>query len=852
MTESTQPRSIGKYEILGVIGKGGMGVVYKARDPIIDRLVAIKTIRRSDFSEDQQLLARLRMEAKSAGRLHHPNIVTIFDFGEQDELAFLVMEYVEGTNLARVIASGAAIPINTKMEIVIQLCDGLAYAHDLGVIHRDIKPSNICLTERGDPKLLDFGLARFDQTRLTRTGLTSGTLSYMSPERLAGESGPSDDIFALGAVAYEIFTGKCAFPGDSMGEIVNNIRSGAYPVPPSQVADVPSDLDEVIARATASQKARRYASAKEFARALRDVQHSATFQRRIVASASSEDVFRTISLQSPLDNPYTAPDIVAARSQTATHERIPIVDADPDLKTDVMRAQRPPASPPRPAPPPPPADSIHYARTEMLSSPMGTVPPAQPERTAAVAGKKRSAIHSIMDMTRTVVAKARPRRRTRETLLPGQIPATVLTMMGAAKQPAPVVRHNPAIFAASAAALIVAMAAMGVAWSAGPFPFLATYAAAVGAWFFLIRFGERASLRSVVLLALGIHAAAIWQEPLDPALLARELQIGQAIASGTADAAQTAGTPPLAAVILAGWAATGGSIVVRRIVLVIAAIAAAWMMWDAKKPRRALGVATLPLIALEGTLNARLEIVAAAFLVAALTFVTRKRDGVGGFAVIFAAGVATSAVVAIPVIYDASWQVFIFLGAALVGIVVPKIILPSTTKWSSALAALVASSPLLAFLAGRVEILLRDWGTGSVLNGFLTAIAKRIGTTHDPISDLALASAVVVVVLVASVFIIALRAESNESGMADALGLTLLALVTLDPAAWLLVVPFAIAGNRRFWLLVAICSPLTFFAHIDGDVNWIVYAVSLAAPAAWYVAMRLQDAAEVGGVAEAA
>ena len=818
-----------------------MGVVYKARDPMIDRVVAIKTIREADLGADAQLLTRLRMEAKSAGRLQHPNIVTIYDFGEQDDLAYLVMEYVEGMNLARVISSGAPLSLNAKMEILIQLCDGLGYAHDLGVIHRDIKPANICLTERGDPKLLDFGLARFDQTRLTRSGLATGTISYMSPERLSGESGPSDDIFALGAVAYEILTYKRAFPGATMSQVVSRICSGTYPVPPSQVADVPGELDAVIARATAVDKSNRYQTAKDFARALRDVLHSSTFQRRSPASAA--DAFKTIAMISPLDNPYTAGEIAGARESAAeasSHE----VQKE-DARTEVLDVR--PMSPP---PPTPHFDDLYYIKTEQVESPVAKKPPS-PE---SAPEKSRSATFRIVDLTRTVMARVRPKRK---EMPPPSIaphaPMTTGTMPGTMPIPAaPVAQRHPLLFAASAVALLIATAALSLAWAAGPFPFLATYAAAVGAWFFLLRFGEQVSLKSVMLIALVLQASVVWQAPLDPARLDRELAIGRALISeGTTAAVPTAGTPPLAAVILAGWAATGGGLIVRRIVLIIAALFAAWLLWDAKAPRRALGLATVPLLLLEGTLNARLEMFACMLLVVALSSALRRRDGVAALSVIFATGVVASAVVTIPVVYDASWQVFIFMGAALVALVVPKLILPSTTTWNSALGSLVAGSPLLAFVARRFEIQLHDWGTANFLNGAFTAIAKSVGTTHEPFSEFALASAVVLVVLIVTIWVIAVRADKNEAGMADAIGLTLLALVTLDPAAWLLVVPFAIAGNRLFWLLVALCSPLLIFAQSAEGVNWIVYGMSLVIPAAWYLAMRSKNQSGLNAAGDA-
>jgi serine/threonine protein kinase len=302
------PAKIGKYDIEGIIGEGGMGVVYRGRDPLIDRVVAIKTIRTDEEDDREELLQRLRMEARSAGKLQHPNIVIIHDFGEQDELAYLVMEYVEGHNLARIIKKGRHLPFDTKVDVVIQLSKGLDYAHGLGVTHRDIKPGNIAITAKGTAKILDFGLARIDSTRLTKTGFTSGTVAYMSPERMRGESGTSDDIFALGAVAYEVFTYKRAFPGTSYSEIVTKVLSSEYPLPPSSVATLPPELDPIILRALTRDPKDRYQSAGDFARELESFRHSLAYQTW-VARGVERDVLEILHDDTPISstaNPYSA------------------------------------------------------------------------------------------------------------------------------------------------------------------------------------------------------------------------------------------------------------------------------------------------------------------------------------------------------------------------------------------------------------------------------------------------------------------------------------------------------------------------------------------------------------------
>ncbi|HMC22559.1 MAG TPA: serine/threonine-protein kinase [Thermoanaerobaculia bacterium] len=279
-TFSDRPNRIGKYEILSTIGRGGMGVVYKARDPKIDRVVAIKTIligADAGAGEDN-LLDRLAMEARSAGRLQHPNIVTVYDFGEEDGLSYIVMEFVEGINLASLIDEKRALPLGTKLSILLQIADGLSYAHEHGVVHRDMKPSNVCVTARGNAKILDFGLARFDSTRLTKTGFMAGTIAYMSPERLNGTTGPKDDIFALGAIAYELLTFQRAFPGGTPPEVIGKIIAPDRPRDPSTLSAIPVELDPIVQKALAKDIEERYESAAAFADDLRQFMRSDAFQ----------------------------------------------------------------------------------------------------------------------------------------------------------------------------------------------------------------------------------------------------------------------------------------------------------------------------------------------------------------------------------------------------------------------------------------------------------------------------------------------------------------------------------------------------------------------------------------------
>lgn len=283
----SHPEKIGKYEIVSVLGRGGMGVVYKARDPYIDRVVAIKTIRMTPEMEDEDLGARLEMEAKSAGRLHHPNICTVFDFGVQEELSFIVLEYAEGGDLSQVIDKKLPLSLPQKIDIITQIAHGLDYAHSLGVVHRDMKPANVRLTREGVAKIIDFGLARFDTTRLTKTGFMSGTIAYMSPERINGETGKSDDIFALGTLAWELLTYERAFPGSAPPEVMLKILS-ASPAPPSTVIEAPRELDEIILKGMARDKSERYQTAGDLAYDLEDLVRSEEFRSFLTSEDRSE------------------------------------------------------------------------------------------------------------------------------------------------------------------------------------------------------------------------------------------------------------------------------------------------------------------------------------------------------------------------------------------------------------------------------------------------------------------------------------------------------------------------------------------------------------------------------------
>jgi len=267
----TQPAKIGKYEIQGVLGRGGMGAVYKGFDPAISRLVAIKTIAKSSLDEGelQHLLARFRHEAQAVGRLAHPRIVQIYDYGEDDELAYIVMELVHGKTLHEHLQQHANYDLREVGEIIRQLLDGLGHAHSAGVVHRDVKPSNTMINNDGQIKISDFGIAHTESSELTQHGDVLGTPHYMAPEQFLGlPIGVPADLYAVGVIAYDLLTGTKPFTGTTatvMQQVLNQ-----RPADPSSLNPKLSPLmDQVLQRALAKKAEDRFQSAPEFAQAFR-------------------------------------------------------------------------------------------------------------------------------------------------------------------------------------------------------------------------------------------------------------------------------------------------------------------------------------------------------------------------------------------------------------------------------------------------------------------------------------------------------------------------------------------------------------------------------------------------------
>jgi serine/threonine protein kinase len=272
-----EPATLGRYQIERVLGKGAMGVVYEALDPKLNRKVAIKTILVSQLDEEtaKDFSRRFVREAHAVARLNHPNIVQVYDFGEEGGVAYLVMEFIRGSELKSALASGRVFDRRQCVRIMSELLDALDFAHEAGVVHRDIKPANVMLDSQGRAKLTDFGVARItdaDRTGAERTqaGTVVGTPAYMSPEQIEGQRvDRRSDIFSAGIILYQFLTGQKPFTGEGAWTVARKIIQEDPPMPSTLNVEVPRQYDDVVARALAKNPEGRFPTAREFAQALR-------------------------------------------------------------------------------------------------------------------------------------------------------------------------------------------------------------------------------------------------------------------------------------------------------------------------------------------------------------------------------------------------------------------------------------------------------------------------------------------------------------------------------------------------------------------------------------------------------
>ena len=263
---------LGRYEIVSELGQGAMGIVYKAKDPLIDRVVAIKTINLGlALDEKEEYEGRFYQEAKAAGRLNHPNIVTIYDVGKSGDVAYIAMEFLQGRELRDIMNDDGLLPVDQVLDIAAQVAQGLAYAHEHDIVHRDVKPSNIMVVRDGHAKLTDFGIARMASSAVhTQTGMVLGSPKYMSPEQVLGKAlDQRSDIFSLGVMLYEMLTGESPFNGENVNAIMYQTLN-AVPTPPSTLNPaVPDMANFILAKALAKKLEDRYQNAKDFSADLR-------------------------------------------------------------------------------------------------------------------------------------------------------------------------------------------------------------------------------------------------------------------------------------------------------------------------------------------------------------------------------------------------------------------------------------------------------------------------------------------------------------------------------------------------------------------------------------------------------
>ena len=272
MSAPQAPARIGRYRVLGELGRGAMGIVYRAEDEKLGRPVAIKTVLVTlETEEADGYLARFRQEARALGALNHPAIITVHEYGDEGDLAYMVMELLEGRELRRLLQEGAMAPA-AAAEIAAQVAAGLAYAHSRGIVHRDVKPSNIMVLDGNRAKVMDFGIARVRASDVkTQTGFMLGSPKYMSPEQVVGRAVDGrSDLFSLGVVLCEMLTGRAPFHGADVHTLMFDICNGRH-VPPSHTNPaIPEVLDLIVARALEKAPEARYQDGEAMARDLRE------------------------------------------------------------------------------------------------------------------------------------------------------------------------------------------------------------------------------------------------------------------------------------------------------------------------------------------------------------------------------------------------------------------------------------------------------------------------------------------------------------------------------------------------------------------------------------------------------
>ena len=386
---------IGKYEVSEQIGVGGFGAVYRGRDPFIKRTVAIKTCQ----VNDEEIKHRFFREAELAGNLHHRNITTIYDFGVENGIPYIVQEFLTGEDLDKVIKRGEPIPVTRKLEILMAIADGLGYAHNASIVHRDVKPANVRVLEDGTVKVMDFGIAKSMQTEsnLTQTGITLGTSAYLAPEQIRGEAiDRRTDVFAMGVLAYELLTYRKPFRGEHLSTVLYKILNET-PEPIETLAqDVPPALAAAVKGAMAKVAAERYPTMEAFRKDLQAVYRELSgHSGQHAGSNAMAETLRTIrpesdDMDATLATPSSGVSPGAISPPSGALARVPVpADATPtsgslaaagrpNLELVNFRDQaaeggeEPPPAPPR-ATEPEPATGVGRSRVVLFGSLLGAI-----------------------------------------------------------------------------------------------------------------------------------------------------------------------------------------------------------------------------------------------------------------------------------------------------------------------------------------------------------------------------------------------------------------------------------------------------------------------------------------------
>ena len=333
--EKVARRKIGKYAVVGRIGRGGMGMVYRGWDEVLEREVAVKTLT-VEGTLDEESRQRFQIEARAAARLQHANIVTVFELGEDRGLPFIAMELLPGVDLETLVRSGEALLLEEKLEIMVQVLRGLHFAHEHGIVHRDIKPSNIRLLEDGTAKIMDFGIAKLGGTGVTKTGMMVGTVHYMSPEQIRGKKlDGRSDVFSSGVILYELLCGKRPFVGDSATAVLYKIINDPPATLDPTVAGAAPELQAVLDRALAKDAETRYPSAARMAEEIAEV----ALRLRGPAAAPPPDVLEAVNVARRLVKEGKVDDALH-RLQDVTQRHPRSIEARRALRTAARERER--------------------------------------------------------------------------------------------------------------------------------------------------------------------------------------------------------------------------------------------------------------------------------------------------------------------------------------------------------------------------------------------------------------------------------------------------------------------------------------------------------------------------------